>query len=82
MIQRRVRALAPLAFYTAKEGKPENLAAATARLFLGVHLEIAFNVMASPVRKMEPGSVLGAGRNLRLYRKTDRRRPSRDHVAS
>ena len=31
----------PLAFYTAKEGKPENLAAATARLFLGVHLECA-----------------------------------------
>jgi hypothetical protein len=30
-----------LAFYTAKEGKPENLAAATARLFLGVHLECA-----------------------------------------
>lgn len=31
----------PLAFYTAKEGKPENLAAATARVFLGVHLECA-----------------------------------------
>jgi hypothetical protein len=31
----------PLAFYTAKDGKPENLAAATARVFLGVHLECA-----------------------------------------
>jgi hypothetical protein len=31
----------PLAFFTAKEGKPENLAAATARVFLGVHLECA-----------------------------------------
>jgi hypothetical protein len=31
----------PLAFYTAKEGKPENLAAATARVFLGVRLECA-----------------------------------------
>lgn len=34
-------ATGPLAFYTAKEGKPENLAAATARVFLGVHLECA-----------------------------------------
>jgi hypothetical protein len=31
----------PLAFYTAKEGKPENLAAATSRVFLGVQLECA-----------------------------------------
>jgi hypothetical protein len=31
----------PMAFYIAKEGKPENLAAATARLFLGVQLECA-----------------------------------------
>ena len=31
----------PLAFYIAKEGKPENLAAATARVFLGVQLECA-----------------------------------------
>src|SRR5205807_8366146 len=31
----------PLAFYVAKEGKPENLAAATARLFMGVQLECA-----------------------------------------
>jgi hypothetical protein len=31
----------PLAFYAAKEGKPENLAAATARVFLGVRLECA-----------------------------------------
>jgi hypothetical protein len=31
----------PLAFYTAKEGKPENLAAATSRLFMGVQLECA-----------------------------------------
>jgi hypothetical protein len=31
----------PLAFYTAKEAKPENLAASTARVFLGVHLECA-----------------------------------------
>ncbi|OWK36117.1 hypothetical protein FRUB_08680 [Fimbriiglobus ruber] len=31
----------PLAFYIAKEAKPENLAAATARLFLGVQLECA-----------------------------------------
>jgi hypothetical protein len=31
----------PLAFYLAKEGKPENLAASTARVFLGVHLECA-----------------------------------------
>ena len=31
----------PLAFYLAKEGKPENLAANTARLFLGVRIECA-----------------------------------------
>ncbi len=31
----------PLAFYTAHEGKPENLAAATSRIFLGVRLECA-----------------------------------------
>jgi hypothetical protein len=31
----------PEAFYQAKEGKPENLAASTARLFLGVRLECA-----------------------------------------
>jgi hypothetical protein len=31
----------PLMFYMAKEGKPENLAASTARLFLGVRLECA-----------------------------------------
>jgi hypothetical protein len=31
----------PVAFYVAKEGKPENLAAATSRLFLGVRLECA-----------------------------------------
>src|SRR5262249_32892500 len=31
----------PAAFYTAKEGKPENLAASTARLFLGARLECA-----------------------------------------
>jgi hypothetical protein len=31
----------PLAFYLAKEVKPENLAAATARLFLGVRIECA-----------------------------------------
>ncbi|HKI33073.1 MAG TPA: DUF1549 and DUF1553 domain-containing protein [Gemmataceae bacterium] len=31
----------PVAFYMAKEGKPENLAATTARLFLGARLECA-----------------------------------------
>jgi hypothetical protein len=31
----------PLAYYVAKEGKPENLAAGTARLFLGVRVECA-----------------------------------------
>jgi len=31
----------PMAFYQAKEGKPENLAATTARLFLGARLECA-----------------------------------------
>jgi Protein of unknown function (DUF1553)/Protein of unknown function (DUF1549) len=31
----------PMAFYMAKEGKPENLAATTARLFLGARLECA-----------------------------------------
>lgn len=31
----------PIAFYNAKEGKAENLAAATSRLFLGVQLECA-----------------------------------------
>ncbi len=31
----------PVAFYMAKESKPENLAASTARLFLGVRLECA-----------------------------------------
>jgi hypothetical protein len=31
----------PLAFYLAKQGKPENLAAATSRLFMGVQLECA-----------------------------------------
>jgi hypothetical protein len=34
-------AAGPVAFYTAKEGKPENLAATTARLFMGVRLECA-----------------------------------------
>jgi hypothetical protein len=32
---------APIAFYAAKETKPENLAASTARLFLGIKLECA-----------------------------------------
>jgi mono/diheme cytochrome c family protein len=31
----------PMAFYLAKQGKPENLAASTARLFLGIRLECA-----------------------------------------
>jgi hypothetical protein len=31
----------PMAFYLAKEGKPENLAATTARVFLGVRVECA-----------------------------------------
>jgi hypothetical protein len=31
----------PLAFYVAKQGKPENLGAATSRLFLGIQLECA-----------------------------------------
>jgi hypothetical protein len=31
----------PLAFYSAKDGKPENLAAGTARVFLGIRLECA-----------------------------------------
>ncbi|REJ88795.1 MAG: DUF1553 domain-containing protein [Planctomycetota bacterium] len=31
----------PVAFYRAKEGKPENLAAATSRIFLGVRIECA-----------------------------------------
>jgi hypothetical protein len=31
----------PLAFFQAKEGKPENVAAATARVFLGIHIECA-----------------------------------------
>src|SRR5262249_44925834 len=31
----------PMSFYLAKEGKPEELASATARLFLGVRLECA-----------------------------------------
>jgi hypothetical protein len=31
----------PVAFYAAKEGKPENLAASTVRLFLGVRVECA-----------------------------------------
>jgi hypothetical protein len=34
-------ATTPIAFYNAKEGKPENLASATSRLFLGVQLECA-----------------------------------------
>ncbi|MBX9579928.1 MAG: DUF1549 and DUF1553 domain-containing protein [Gemmataceae bacterium] len=34
-------ATSPMAFYVAKDGKPENLAAATSRLFLGVQLECA-----------------------------------------
>jgi hypothetical protein len=31
----------PLAFYVAKDGRPENLAAATSRVFLGIQLECA-----------------------------------------
>ncbi len=31
----------PLAFYSSKQGKPENLAASTSRLFLGIRLECA-----------------------------------------
>lgn len=33
--------VSPLAFYLAKEGKPENLAAGTARVFLGLRIECA-----------------------------------------
>ncbi|MES2788082.1 MAG: DUF1553 domain-containing protein, partial [Planctomycetota bacterium] len=33
--------VSPVAFYQAKEGKPENLAAGTARVFLGVRIECA-----------------------------------------
>ncbi|HEY7427143.1 MAG TPA: DUF1553 domain-containing protein, partial [Gemmataceae bacterium] len=33
--------ISPLAFYQSKQGKPENLAASTARVFLGVRLECA-----------------------------------------
>jgi hypothetical protein len=33
--------VSPVAFYQAKEGKPENLAAGTARVFLGIRLECA-----------------------------------------
>jgi hypothetical protein len=35
------QAATPLAFYLAKDAKPENLAASTARLFLGVRIECA-----------------------------------------
>ncbi len=35
------RATTPVAFFVAKEGKPENLAAAAARTFLGVRIECA-----------------------------------------
>lgn len=35
------RATTPVAFFVAKEGKPENLAAVTARTFLGVRIECA-----------------------------------------
>ena len=31
----------PLAYYVAKDGKPENLAAGAARIFLGIRLECA-----------------------------------------
>jgi Protein of unknown function (DUF1549)/Protein of unknown function (DUF1553) len=31
----------PTAYFQAKEGKPENVAAATARIFLGIHIECA-----------------------------------------
>lgn len=34
-------AVSPVAFYQAKEGKPENLAAGTARVFLGLRIECA-----------------------------------------
>ncbi|HWG46638.1 MAG TPA: DUF1549 and DUF1553 domain-containing protein [Gemmataceae bacterium] len=37
----RTGAPSPLAFYMSKQGKPENLAATTSRLFLGVRLECA-----------------------------------------
>ncbi len=37
---RRIEAT-PVAFYTAKEGKPENLAAGASRVFLGIRLECA-----------------------------------------
>ncbi len=39
--QQKVGDAAPTAFYVAKEVKPENLAASTARLFLGIKLECA-----------------------------------------
>ena len=38
---RRVNEPSPLAYYLGKEGKPENLASATARVFLGIRLECA-----------------------------------------
>ncbi len=37
----RLMSPTPIAFYQAKQGKPENLAAATARVFLGLRLECA-----------------------------------------
>jgi hypothetical protein len=39
--ERAAPAPTPLAFYLAKDAKPENLAASTARLFLGVRIECA-----------------------------------------
>jgi hypothetical protein len=41
MVRQILQPGGPRAFYQARENKPENLAAATSRLFLGVHLECA-----------------------------------------
>ena len=54
----------PLAYYVAKDAKPENLAAGAARTFLGVRLECA-QCHNHPVRPLEARGVLGPGRLLR-----------------
>ena len=71
----------PLAYYVAKDAKPENLAAGTARTFLGIRLECA-QCHNHPDRPVEARGVLGPGRLLRRRLEAGERRRATARSAS